>query len=907
MKLFKLLLFPLFLTALYVILVSYPYFFSKINRFDSLGFLSVIEEPSIDLDWTFSKDRTTDEFDNHLFKGEKIGGKIRATENNLGIILFRFAKLSAVTLDTVAFRIKKEGDGQWYYENKYKADQFQPDQYFTFGFPSVANSKNKAYVFEIESLTGTYKNGTGVSLVKPQVAVVYKYTLRDLKNYKMLSSFIFKKFVYVQDNVNFWENWQILASSLFAYVFFLFVKKREIIVPKAITFLLIFKKKTNLFLKKVSRWFGGTKFYLLFLNTDTKKRVVIGLSIFLFALTYRFSSSLVNLDKLFYAGLGGQGDYDQFIRAATCAVRDFCPAILGQNFLFETSILGIFYELFGFAGGLKAYLYLMMTLSSLVATLPYFLLSRKTWISIGGIIGSIFIATSDFLTQVALNFPPDNGSLFTFSMFFIVYLLALHIGTIRWLFFFGFMGAIDGLNKAVFLISDLSAFLLFIPVFLLERTKRIMIFTSVTLNMKLIFYSALPLLIFVAIYSMWEYFVYIKFYAHYFLGRLIINRGDFYVSYTSFNDVSSEGNTLIGLFYLCASGIVMVKRMLEYGDFPMFFLALISLALVIFTFKKQIIFSRKSLMLFIFPLVIALLLFLMKNNYLNVNEEPGDYMYGWSMNIYVKIFLFIAILYLFVINFGYNSIKLSLPVIPYVIMLIILAKHSPFPRLSVHVIVWSIILLSFLTDWILNYFNNRTRIIFSSVIVIFISVYTFFKIVPMSTQLYTGFVSNQNQIRYLQWVDSNLPSNAVVLAGGGSDLVRVSQNIKKPIVYSSLWTMAVLIKPKEIPVVKPTDFGLTGVLFLYKGPLKMRSTGSGDFDIISELKNKDNFNEKKYIILGDDIYIWRARVAGVADSLFSTSPNAHLDGRNYSIKVYKYSPILKKGIYELNIRDMPSS
>ncbi|MEK7517659.1 MAG: hypothetical protein AAB583_03860, partial [Patescibacteria group bacterium] len=366
MKLFKPFIISLILVFGYLTLISYPYFFSKINRYDSLGFLSLVEEKSVNMQKTFSQERSTDQFDNHLLKGEKVKARIKASENNFGILLFRFAKLSSKVSDSVVFRIKKEGEEKWYYEKNYKANQFQPDQYFTFGFPPFKNSKNNTYVFEIESLSGTYKNGIGVSLNGHKVALVYRYSLNDLKNYDTLFSFIFKKFFYAVRNVNVLQYWEILSTFVLSLLLALFVEKKKVI-PNVVRFLqllfMFFIKKVKIsfwdivrflptirtnsrrmfkvimdeakfnylslekeivnFSKRTSRGFSRTKFYSLFLNSNTKKRITIGLLIFLLALIYRFSSALVHLDKLFYAGLGGQGDYDQFIRAATCAIRNF--------------------------------------------------------------------------------------------------------------------------------------------------------------------------------------------------------------------------------------------------------------------------------------------------------------------------------------------------------------------------------------------------------------------------------------------------------------------------------------------------------------------------------------------------------------------------------------------------------
>lgn len=887
MRLLKLLIIPLLLILGYFTLVSYPYFFSKISRYNSLGFLSLVEEKSVNIQRTLSPERRTDQFDNHLFKGEKITAKFTASENNFGIVLFRFAKLSNKVSDTVVFRIKKEGDEKWYYGNKYNANQFQDNQYFTFGFPPFLNSKNNVYVFEIESLKGNGKNGIGVSLDEPKVALVYKYSRNDLKNYNTLSSFIFKKFVYVVRNVNFLQDGRLLAIFVLPFLLILLTDKMNISVSRFVRFLPKLKKNIIKFSKKTTPWFNSTIFYSV-LNTNTKKRIAIGLLLFLFALTYRFSSALVNHDKLFYAGLGGQGDYDQFIRAATCAVRSFCSyAILGQNFLFETIILGIFYEIFGFVVGLKAYLFLMIILSSIVATIPHFLLARKGWISLGGIIAALFLSTSDFLTWVSLNFTPDNGSLFTFSIFYLVYFVTLHRGTFRWLLFFGFWGTIDGLNKALFLLNDPAALALFAPGFFVEKAKKINKFPFFRFNAKLLFYSFVPLLLFIILYTSWEIFIYAKFSSYYWLRGLFASGGKSYIYYTtSYDNSFLVGNVLFKFFYLILSAIVMIKRLLDYTDFQIIFLAPISLVLLFTSFRKTTFSVKKSILIVIFSIILIALLISTKNDYFKIQEIfAGEFIsQSWTNQTYIGIFLFSEIIFLFIINFQFQALKLSVPILPYVIMLIILTKNSPFPRISTQVVAWVIILFGYLFDCLLTntYSRKNVRILLGTVfLILFIFVYLLPRTTTMIMQLRTGIAAKQSEIKYLRWVGNSLPANSIILAGGKSDLVTVGENIKRPIVYSTLWSTALLIKPNKIPGISPSDFSL-----------------------ITELKNKKNFERNKYIILEDDIYLWRARVTGVADGIFSANPNASnsLHANDYSIKVYKSNPMLKKAIYELQIK-----
>lgn len=927
MNLLKLLIIPLLLTLGYVILLSYPYLFSKINRFDSLGLLSVIEEKSEIPKKILSVQRTTDQYDNHLFKGEKITSKIKATEDNFGILLFRFAKLSSRVSDEVVFRIKEEGESNWYYENTYKANQFQPDQYFTFGFPPFKESKNNSYIFEIESLQGNYKNGVGISPHVPQMALVYKYSREDLKRFDRLSSFLLKKTMYVTSNVNFLQNWQILGifllSAFFSFyfsklkidflkIFTLSKKERgrniEIVGKRLKSAYFSTSRSLNNFNKRLNRWFTSTYFYLKFLDTDIKKRVAISLLIFLFALLYRFSSTLVNQHLFFYAGLGGQGDYDQFIRAATCALS-FCSAILGQNFLFESTILGIFFNFFGFTGGLKAYLYLMIVISSIVATLPHLLLSRKSWVSLGGIFGSLYLATSDFLTHMSLNFTPDNGSLFTFSMFFIIYFLTLQKGTLRWLLFLGLMGGIDALNKALFILNDLVALGLFIPVFFFEKIKEKGKPIFKRENVRVLLLASVPLLVLAIIYTAWEILVYVKFSAYYFLRGLIETGGKNYVYYTTANDSSFlVGGIIFKLFYLAESAMVMVKRLIDYADLRIFILAPIFLSMLFLSFAKEKFPLNKLIIFLISSAITILLLTFIKNNYFNLHEIfAGEYVfYTWTNQTYLKVFLLIQIVMFFVLKFGYSSLKLALPILPYIVMLIVLTKNSPFPRISTQVVAWMIILLSFIINWIFLNTNRYHLFRMSWLAPLFLILFIYFYIAPktlnMTTQFRSGVVQSKNTVEYLKWVNSELPNNAVVLAGGKSDLVTVGENIQRPIVYSALYAAAILINPDQIPGTKSSDFGITGVQFL-KGKIDIPKVGAADFSIVKELQNKENFKKKKYIVLEDDIYIWRSRVSGVADNLFSTSLTT-LRSEDYSIKVYKFNPKLKKAIYELNFKEV---
>lgn len=110
-----------------------------------------------------------------MYHGEKITGKFTANSNYLGIVGVRFWTFYRLNDDYLIFRIRQENQPDWYYQNNYKADQFQPNQYFTFGFPPIDQSAGRTFVYEIESTLGRPGMAVGLSQIDPAFIVKYKY------------------------------------------------------------------------------------------------------------------------------------------------------------------------------------------------------------------------------------------------------------------------------------------------------------------------------------------------------------------------------------------------------------------------------------------------------------------------------------------------------------------------------------------------------------------------------------------------------------------------------------------------------------------------------------------------------------------------------------------------------------
>ena len=132
--------------------------------------------------------------DKELLAGETGSFYFIANEDNLGIVSVRFKTFARINDDILTFRIKSLPESEWYYENLYKTDQFQDEQFFTFGFPPIPDSQNKSFLVEIESIYGYEDNAVAFSEIEPKVQTKYKFQKEELqKNKLLLGRFLFKK------------------------------------------------------------------------------------------------------------------------------------------------------------------------------------------------------------------------------------------------------------------------------------------------------------------------------------------------------------------------------------------------------------------------------------------------------------------------------------------------------------------------------------------------------------------------------------------------------------------------------------------------------------------------------------------------------------------------------------------
>lgn len=162
-----------------------------------------------------------------LRANQKIKGEFVAKKENLGIVAVRFNTFNRINKDEVIFRIKEKGQKDWFYENTYKVDQFQPNEFFTFGFPLQTSSEGKSYQFEIVSTKGKRGDAVAISYDSPVIYLTkYQFSGRELLDNKSeFGNFLITKVNDIFLYTNYSNNLQpLFFLPLIIYAFWLLLR-----------------------------------------------------------------------------------------------------------------------------------------------------------------------------------------------------------------------------------------------------------------------------------------------------------------------------------------------------------------------------------------------------------------------------------------------------------------------------------------------------------------------------------------------------------------------------------------------------------------------------------------------------------------------------------------------------------
>lgn len=141
--------------------------------------------------------------------GGGIRGEFTAPSNYLGLLTIRFDNKEIIEKKSL-FRIKEKSSDSWYHTSSIEAIQYNIKPLYAFGLPSIADSKNKTYEFEI-SLPNYVPSDSGLTLSTYQPIITSHYVIP----WKMLGEDKYTLFNFLKQKISYQ-----LQSPYAPWVFF---------------------------------------------------------------------------------------------------------------------------------------------------------------------------------------------------------------------------------------------------------------------------------------------------------------------------------------------------------------------------------------------------------------------------------------------------------------------------------------------------------------------------------------------------------------------------------------------------------------------------------------------------------------------------------------------------------------
>jgi hypothetical protein len=206
----------------------------------SLSFYSLLNAPGDGVLILTQKDQIENINNEPLEASQSGQARFKANYDNLGIIAVRFNTFDRSNDDQLIFELQEEGREEAVYENIYNTDQFQNQDPFPFGFPRIADSKNKQYKFKITSIRGASQSAVAVSNQYPNLITKYQYDKQTLLSNKL-------------ELINFFKNKLLLALKDWTFLITTIIYYLPFIGYLAI---LLFKPNIEIYLETIEDYFS---------------------------------------------------------------------------------------------------------------------------------------------------------------------------------------------------------------------------------------------------------------------------------------------------------------------------------------------------------------------------------------------------------------------------------------------------------------------------------------------------------------------------------------------------------------------------------------------------------------------------------------------------------------------------
>ena len=164
-----------------------------------------------------------------LKKGDKVEVRFKASEGNLGAISLQIRNYNTNERKDdhfLLFRIKEKGSTSWITEHKYYGGQFHDLEQFPFGFGPIRDSKGKTYVVELTSLDGTEDSKLTLKKSYPLLISYYQFDKKSLLSPQNFANFVVKKQLFSLSHPDYYFIALICYSPFLFYLFLLSSKQK---------------------------------------------------------------------------------------------------------------------------------------------------------------------------------------------------------------------------------------------------------------------------------------------------------------------------------------------------------------------------------------------------------------------------------------------------------------------------------------------------------------------------------------------------------------------------------------------------------------------------------------------------------------------------------------------------------
>lgn len=657
---------------------------------------------------------------------------------------------------------------------------------------------------------------------------------------------------------------------------------------------------TNMVLSKLTSLFAKRKMFFL--------QFLLVIILFATGFTVRYSAYLDYKQETYgtiYSSLGGGSDNEAFIKHGLEAVNGTLSydRSLMYDYIFLTRIYQWFFSNYGFITGLQGVIYFLLIISSFVVLAPILLLWKLHGFTVGGVIGSLILAFNPLLSHAATGLINDTVGSLVYVSFFCVFILALKYRLLWLAILLGLLGFVETINRPFLFIHNMGGLVIFTVLALFwrygyisgtapQRTDKMPLWHRIRkpfsmVNRRDFLFAIAPLSVTVASHLAWEFYFHQTFgkwylFMDYIPARLsqlklaIFGQKEtlskvepdlFYrdILYRPTNNVERIGNYLL---FLCITAFNLLKLTIV----PTYLYIATPLALL---FRGSSI-SIKMLKQYLFFLLIAFLVITIFKDLYMTNNNYSTAPASWPAIEFVKIsWLFITLLFAALTNYYVSGFVLL--GIPHLLLVAIGALSYMVDRYYIPLLLWFVFVLSALIDepirQIFSDRNNKNSKAKRFMVLTYVCLLVFlssFYFAPKMFAATTEFIAKARQANeerdYLRWVGSILPENSIILGGTSQNLLWLSLDTQKTVLYNSAVNSPFLI------------------------PWPAKTSQIVQFSLAEFVQDPHNLQRVSVFTLDESTETWYRRVAE-----FNTMASRSA----YKLVHYKTNPKSKRNVYQI--------